>query len=82
MDAFSKEIFVRLVKCANAWCYCARSKRMKERDVFTVDFLEHRKHVLQVVVVKKPNLRILVILFKRDSKAVGDIHNTRISLQI
>jgi hypothetical protein len=53
-----------------------------EGDAFTVDFFEHCKHVLQVVVVKKPNLRILVILLKRNSKAVRDIHNTGARLLI
>lgn len=41
----------------------------------TVDLLEHGEHVLQIVVIQEPNLRILVILLEGQRKAVGDIYN-------
>ena len=38
----------------------------KEMSILTVDFLEHGCHVLQVIMVKEPDIRITVILIKRN----------------
>ena len=38
-----------------------------------VDLLEHCGHVLQVLVIKVPDLSILVVLVKRNGERVRDI---------
>lgn len=39
----------------------------------TIDFLEHFGHVFNVIVIQKPCLWILLVLFKRNPKRVGNV---------
>ena len=39
----------------------------------TVHFLEHVIHALDVVVIEEPCLRVLLVLFERDTEGIGDV---------
>jgi len=41
--------------------------------LLTIDFLEHLPHSFDVIVVKKPSLRILLVFFKWYTEGIGDI---------
>ncbi len=63
------EIFMDLdIGRADAW-----SRAVPTQDLLLgVDFLEHVEHLLQVVMIQKPNFRIAGFLFKWYGEAVGD----------